>query len=1047
MPRSNDDNSMAREGNSSLRVRQIQQENYYKTALINETAFQARLTKLNKSAEMRRYQDRLERIAQERNQVLKNQNLTAAKRDAQLKSLTNRRLAAEKRVEDLKLANERRAFEDSLKLTDNLYNQKNIRQRKQLQSELADVAKTQRARVEEQIAVAQAQLAITKNKIKQQEIQKQINKLAQESTTLAVTEASARNEVARFNDIIYQTSLKLADNEQEKLKVMQEELQARREIYAQQATSIKNEIETKQLELESTNDEDSKNELLSEIQALISELNNTRETFENSSEGLSNSITKQTVHSEAASKKKTLNDRIVAAKEGQTAQSRAENSENRRLEREAKKQERLAEGNITWKESLAEAFDPEKIGAKLSEKLNDALNQIDQNINSMFQYQAQINARLNGTDSDYSDILKTIRRNIGINPLVSQKAMVENVKKLVDSGVTFDLEQRAFLATISDKIVNTFDAFDSNLLRVIRLQQADSTAARLGMESALNEFLNSNFSDSSYLNDAFDSVAGSLIDASAKLSRDQSVAFEYIVQKWLGSLYSLGLSSNTVSTIAQGLSYLGTGNVEALSGNESLQSLLAMSAARAGLSYSDLLTGGIDANNTNLLLKSMVEYLKEIAENSGNNVTAASYANVFGMNTTDLVAINNLQQSQINSLYKSTLSIEEANSQLQSEMNQIFSRTHVSQLLETGLENLITTASTGIGSNLLTYGTWKIFNIIEDLTGGISIPTVGAFGNFLGMNATVMQLAKAGMAGLSLMGSLIGGIGSLLTGKTSGTMSWDTWKFDQYTSRGESINALKKGVKSGFSESSSMSSTGSAGGSDVKNSLLTDATSGADEDSKITNANVEKNADIYENIYKAIADESGPTTLTELVAIHSLLDEKRLFKAELGGFNDLKDLLAPNRVFYSALIGMLPVTGESLSFTNSGLQIKQTDSIKNYLSQNKTSSLVDIELNNLATKISQNQVNRISDLDSTIASYNATSKTSVATTTSTATTTSNPAQTLATAFRQALSAGSDDSESLMQLFKEIRDQLKDKVNVNVTNDYVDEVLQRLGTNI
>lgn len=1047
MPRSNDDNSTAREGSSSLRIRQIQQENYYKTAIINETAFQAKLTKLNNSEAMKRHQYQLERIAEQRKKVLDDEKLKANTKEILLLELAKRRETIEKKLQTLKLSHERLAFEEALKFTDNIYNQKNIRQRKQLQSELADTVKTQRAKVEEQLAVAQAQLLVTKNKIKQQEIQKQINKLAKESTDLALTEASARDKVAKFNSIIYQTSLKLADSEQEKLKVMQEELQARKQLYDEQATSIKNEIEAKQLELESAADTDSKNALVREIQTLISELNRTRETFENSTEELNNSITKQTVHSEAASKKKTLNDKIIAAKEGQTAQSRAENSENRRLEREVKKQERLAEKNVTWSESLADAFDPDKIADKLSSKLTDALRQIDQDINSMFQYQAQINARLNGTDSDYSDILKTIRRNIGINPLVSQKAMVENVKKLVDSGVTFDLEQRAFLATISDKIVNTFDAFDSNLLRVIRLQQADSTAARLGMESALNEFLNSNFNDSSYLNDAFDSVAGSLIDASAKLSRDQSVAFEYIVQKWLGSLYSLGLSSNTVSTIAQGLSYLGTGNVEALSGNESLQSLLAMSAARAGLSYSDLLTGGIDSNNTNLLLKSMVEYLKEIAENSGNNVTAASYANVFGMNTTDLVAINNLQQSQINSLYKSTLSIEEANGQLQSEMNQIFWRTHVSQILETGLENLMTMASTGIGSNLLTYGTWKILNIVEDLTGGIAIPAISAFGNMVDLHTTITQLAKAGMAGLSLMGSLIGGIGSLLTGKTSGALSWDTWKFDQYTSRGESINALKKGVKSGFSASSSMSSTGSASSSDIRSTTLAEGAASAEEDAKTTNASVEKQAGITENIYKAIADESGPTTLTELVAIHSLLDEKRLFKAELGGFNDLKDLLAPNRVFYSALIGLLPVSGDSLSFTNNGLQIKQADSIKNYLSQNKTSSLVELELNNLSTKISQNQVNRISDLDSTIASYNATSKTAVTTTTSTATTTNNPAQTLATAFRQALSAGSDDSESLMQLFKEIRDQLKDKVNVNVTNDYVDEVLQRLGTNI
>lgn len=1043
MPRSNDDNSTAREGSSSLRIRQIQQENYYKTAIINETAFQAKLTKLNNSEAMKRHQYQLERIAEQRKKVLDDEKLKSTTKEILLSELAKRRETIEKKLQTLKLSHERLAFEEALKFTDNIYNQKNIRQRKQLQSELADTVKTQRAKVEEQLVVAQAQLLVTKNKIKQQEIQKQINKLAQESTNLAVTEASARDEVAKFNSIIYQTSLKLADSEQEKLKVMQEELQARKQLYDEQATSIKNEIEAKQLELESEADTDSKNALLREIQSLISELNSTRETFENSTEELNNSIIKQTVHSEAASKKKTLNDKIIAAKEGQTAQSREENSENRKLEREAQKQARLAEKNITWKETFEDAFDPDKIGKKLSEKLTAALNQIDQNINSMFQYQAQINARLNGTDSDYTDILKTIRRNIGINPLVSQKAMVENVKKLVDSGVTFDLEQRAFLATISDKIVNTFDAFDSNLLRVIRLQQADSTAARLGMESALNEFLNSNFSDSTYLNDAFKSVSGALIDASAQLSRDQSVAFEYIVQKWLGSLYSLGLSSNTVSTIAQGLNYLGTGNVEALSGNESLQSLLAMSASRAGLSYSDLLTGGIDANNTNLLLKSMVEYLKEIAENSGNNVTAASYANVFGMNTTDLVAINNLQQSQINSLYKSTLSIEEANGQLQSEMNQIFSRTHVSQILETGLENLMTTASTEIGSNLLTYGTWKVLNIIEDLTGGIAIPAVSVFGNMVDLHTTVTQLAKAGMAGLSLMGSLISGIGSLATG---GAMSMKTWGFDQYTSRGQSINALKKGVKSGFSASSSMSSTGSASSSDIRSTTLAEGAASAEEDSKTTNASVEKESGITENIYKAIADESGPTTLTELVAIHSLLDEKRLFKAELGGFNDLKNLLGPNRVFYSALVGMLPVNGSSLAITSNGLQLTSTSSIETYLAKNQTNSLVDVAVSN-ATNVSQTQMSRISDLVATIAAYNVASKNEVVTTNSSSTSTTNPTQTLASAFRQALSAGSDDSESLMQLFKEIRDQLKDKVNVNVTNDYVDEVLQRLGTNI
>ena len=112
---------------------------------------------------------------------------------------------------------------------------------------------------------------------------------------------------------------------------------------------------------------------------------------------------------------------------------------------------------------------------------------------------------------------------------------------------------------------------------------------------------------------------------------ENALSFEYQVQKWLGSLYSLGMDSGTISTIAQGLNYLGTGNVEALNGNESLQSLLAMSASRAGISYADILTGGLDADTTNNLMKSMIEYLKSIAENTDNNqVTKSAYSTGFG---------------------------------------------------------------------------------------------------------------------------------------------------------------------------------------------------------------------------------------------------------------------------------------------------------------------------------------------------------------------------------------------------------------------------------
>ena len=65
---------------------------------------------------------------------------------------------------------------------------------------------------------------------------------------------------------------------------------------------------------------------------------------------------------------------------------------------------------------------------------------------------------------------------------------MKNINKAVESGISYNVAQRAFLETIKDDIAKTFNAFDSTLLQIIRVQQADSTAARLGMEATLNQF-------------------------------------------------------------------------------------------------------------------------------------------------------------------------------------------------------------------------------------------------------------------------------------------------------------------------------------------------------------------------------------------------------------------------------------------------------------------------------------------------------------------------------------------------------------------------------
>lgn len=166
------------------------------------------------------------------------------------------------------------------------------------------------------------------------------------------------------------------------------------------------------------------------------------------------------------------------------------------------------------------------------------------------------------------------------------------------------------------------------------------------MEKALNDMLNSYYKDTTYLKDVFDNVSSAIFEMTANQSREQAVETEFVVQKWLGSLYSLGASSNAVQQIATGLGYLGSGNVQALAGNTGLQNLLALSASKAGLDYAGLLTNGMSGNDINRLMEAMVKYLSEIAEDTRENrVVTSSYGNIFGLSLSDVKSFANLSSS------------------------------------------------------------------------------------------------------------------------------------------------------------------------------------------------------------------------------------------------------------------------------------------------------------------------------------------------------------------------------------------------------------------
>lgn len=837
-------------------------------------------------------------------------------------SLARKKKSLNDQLTAQRLEDERTIQQIAAAYAEQQYNKLSVYARAELQTKKANIAAEERAQAQaEAAALAEtvARLEAERNtgkrtkaelKLYDEQIAKVKEDQAEATQTILAAEAaeiSAKQEAAHLEEVILNAKLKQLEASNVRAQDLLDEVSAAIDSKKEEISDLHVQIEAnQQLGIDSSDLEARLAELTDEVGAV---------DVPGSLENLKATLTEK-AHKEKVSeiKNSSVQD---AAKEIERGRD-IEKAEN---DKSAKAQWAYFLSPQGMKDNLGKAVANavENVAAQISQ----ALNQIDDNINQFYQYQSSVEARLQGSDESYKKSLRNISRNVGISGLVSQKEVIENLKKLSEAGIAYNLDLRAFLATIKDDIAETFDVFDSNLMRLIRLQQSDTTAARLGMEASLTRLFNEYFSDTSYLTDAADTVSQAIIDANSQLTKNMSIEFEYMVQKWLGALYSLGMDSGTISTIAQGLNFLGTGNVEALNGNESLQSLLAMSASRAGISYADILTGGLDAETTNNLMKSMIEYLKSIAENTDNNqVTKSAYSNVFGFSISDLTAVSSLSEADIKNIHKESLNYQGAMDEYAYQANQIFSRTHFSQMINTVFDNAMMSASTAIGNTV--YPLWKVLNVVEDLTGGIAIPGISVMGNMVDLHQTVVGLAKTGIAGLGLMGSLLG---SLFNGSLFGTMEVNKWGYDEFTSRGSGTKGISKGTAQGTSESTSMNMVGSSSSDDIKSTSMNDATDDAEEDSKVTNKNVKENADIYTKIYEAIASEDTTilqevitlqTVLSDLIGTtNQLLREDRRFKSEISGMDSMLKMLDPNRVFYSMIVGMLPLTNESFTVDES----------------------------------------------------------------------------------------------------------------------------------
>lgn len=423
-----------------------------------------------------------------------------------------------------------------------------------------------------------------------------------------------------------------------------------------------------------------------------------------------------------------------------------------------------------------------KIGEAADNAINNVLGGIQSYMGTFSNYMGEIEARLQGSAKSYAGITRTIRANLSTSPYVKQTEVFNQLRELISQGIAYNVEQRAFLGTVSKNIATTFSVANSTLLQLIRIQQADTTAARLGLEASLTKYFNAMFGDTSYLNQTFKTVSASLLGSTSQLGAQRGVEYEYAVQKWLGSLGSLGVSESTLTSIAQGINMLGTGDITGLAGNQQLRNLLLMGAQRGGVSFTDVMSSGMSATAANQLLGGVVSYIQEIARTQ-NQVVRSQYANLFGVTLSDMTAIMNLTSKDLADISKNMLSYSGAVLETTNQLNQVGSRLSLKNKLDNLIENSLVGAAERITGSAGSYLGWTAADLLQKSGLDIPIPSIMGFDT----KQTVGSIAKLGIAGSSLLMNLVGGVLSSLSNGNIGGLGLNAWGGDKFFTRGGNV--------------------------------------------------------------------------------------------------------------------------------------------------------------------------------------------------------------------------------------------------------------------
>lgn len=410
--------------------------------------------------------------------------------------------------------------------------------------------------------------------------------------------------------------------------------------------------------------------------------------------------------------------------------------------RDAERRERL-EGLTDYKEKFKQANKyladdmKDNFGSAITSaagSLHSTLSKhLDGTINSYVDNYQTMMASLVGSKSDWEKITDNLNNALSASSLIKQQDVYKSLTELVKAGISGNVEQRAFLETLSNDLNLLLDTHTGSLARLIRLQNASIAENRIAIQYSLREFLNENYATSEYIKNAYTKVAESITELQAINTTKDAASMESVLQTWLGSYYSAGVSDNTISNLASAINALGTGDIANI--NSNISKLVMMGAARSNESYGNLLTNGLTAENISSIMSGITSYAQGI---TGNNVVRAQWANMFGLTLSDLEALKKV-------------GFAEGAASVSSNINEIFKDYSTLVPKSVGLknifENAMFTTGTNIASNDGLYATYLVTDILEK----------SGIGNMLdayGKNISSMGLKKTG-AGISLAGTAI----------------------------------------------------------------------------------------------------------------------------------------------------------------------------------------------------------------------------------------------------------------------------------------------------